>query len=52
MTSNRDVIIVGGGRVGFRTAELLADRGHDVTIVERNAEVVDEIADEWVATVI
>lgn len=52
MTSNRDVIIAGGGRVGFRTAELLADRGHDVTIVERDAEVVNEIADEWVATVI
>jgi trk system potassium uptake protein TrkA len=52
MTSDLDVIIVGGGRVGFQTAELLADRGHDVTIIERDESVVDDIADEWVATII
>jgi trk system potassium uptake protein TrkA len=52
MTSDRDVIIAGGGRVGFQTAEILADRGHDVTIIERDEDVVAEIADEWVATVI
>jgi trk system potassium uptake protein TrkA len=52
MTSDRDVIIAGGGRVGFQTAELLADRGHDVTIIEREGRMVAEIADEWVATVI
>jgi len=32
MTSDLDIIIAGGGRVGFQTAEILADRGHDVTI--------------------
>jgi trk system potassium uptake protein TrkA len=52
MTSDRDVIIAGGGRVGFQTAEILADRGHDVTIIEREERVVAEIADEWVATII
>jgi len=52
MTGSLDVIIAGGGRVGFETAELLADHGHDVTIIERDERVVDEIADEWVATVI
>ena len=52
MTGTLDVIIAGGGRVGFQTAELLADRGHDVTIVERDDRVVSDIADEWVATVI
>jgi trk system potassium uptake protein TrkA len=52
MPGNLDVIVAGGGRVGFQTAELLADQGHDVTIVERDADVVDAIADEWVATVI
>ncbi|GGI93866.1 potassium transporter Trk [Halobellus salinus] len=52
MTSDRNVIIAGGGRVGFQTAEILADRGHDVTIIERDENVVAEIADEWVATVI
>jgi len=52
MTSDLDVVIAGGGRVGFQTAELLAERGHDVTIVERDERVADAVADEWVATVI
>jgi trk system potassium uptake protein TrkA len=52
MTSTWNVIIAGGGRVGFQTAEILADRGHDVTIVERDDRVVSDIADEWMATVI
>ncbi|OTE99702.1 TrkA family potassium uptake protein [Halorubrum sp. SD683] len=52
MTSSLDIVIAGGGRVGFQTAELLADHGHAVTIVERDEDVVSEIADEYVATVI
>ncbi|MFB6218537.1 MAG: TrkA family potassium uptake protein [Halobacteriaceae archaeon] len=47
-----DAIIAGGGRVGFQTATILADRGEDVMIVERDPGVSDDIADEWVATVI
>ena len=52
MTRNLDIVIAGGGRVGFQTAEILADRGHDVTIVERDERIVSKIADEWIATVI
>jgi trk system potassium uptake protein TrkA len=52
MTSDLNVIIAGGGRVGFQTAELLADRGHDVTIIERDVKVVSDISDEWIATLI
>jgi trk system potassium uptake protein TrkA len=52
MTTDMDIIIAGGGRVGFQTAEILADRGQDVTIIERDERVVSEIADEWMATVI
>lgn len=52
MTRDLDIIIAGGGRVGFQTAELLANRGDDVTIIERQNAVVEAIADEWVATVI
>jgi len=52
MTSTLDVVIAGAGRVGFETAELLTDRGHDVTIIERDESVVDRIADRWTATVI
>jgi trk system potassium uptake protein TrkA len=52
MSTNLDIIIAGGGRVGFQTAEILAERGHDVTIIERNEDVVSDIADQWIATVI
>src|SRR6056297_1136219 len=52
MTSNLDIVIAGGGRVGFQTAEILADHGHDVTIIEQDDRVVSKIADEWMATVI
>lgn len=52
MTPDLSIIVAGGGRVGFQTAQLLADRGHDVTIVERDPDVVATLADEWVATVI
>ena len=52
MTSTIDIVIAGGGRVGFQTAERLADLGHDVTIIEQDERVVSELADEWIATVI
>jgi len=47
-----DIIIAGAGRVGSQTAERLADRGHDVMVVESDEDVVSDIADEWFATVI
>ena len=52
MPSSLDVVIAGGGRVGHQTAELLVERDHDVTIIERDGDTVEDIADEWFATVI
>lgn len=52
MSRTLNVIIAGGGRVGFQTAELLADRGHNVTIIERDSGTVSKLADEWTATII
>ncbi|SDF52623.1 potassium channel family protein [Halorientalis regularis] len=52
MTQDLNVIIVGGGRVGFQTTAILADRGHDITVVERDPDVCDAMADEYVATII
>jgi trk system potassium uptake protein TrkA len=52
MTTKLDVIVAGGGRVGFQTAELLDDQGHDVIIVERDERRCNEIADAYFATVI
>ncbi|MFB6194554.1 MAG: TrkA family potassium uptake protein [Haloplanus sp.] len=52
MTSQIDVIIAGGGRVGFQAATLLHDRGHNVTVIEPDQERCDALADEYVATII
>jgi trk system potassium uptake protein TrkA len=49
---NLDIIIAGGGRVGFETATLLDKRGHDITVVESDADRCDAMADEYVATII
>ncbi|MFC7137208.1 potassium channel family protein [Halobaculum litoreum] len=46
------VVVVGSGRVGLESARSLAERGHDVVIVERNPERVAAAADEYVATII
>jgi trk system potassium uptake protein TrkA len=52
MNTDLDVIIAGGGRVGFETAELLANHGHSVTIIERDDRVVADLAEELMATII
>ncbi len=52
MSKNLRVIIAGGGTVGLRTAELLADRGNDVVIVEPDEDRCERLEDEYVGTVI
>jgi len=52
MTGSLDIVIAGGGRVGLQTATFLDERAHDVTVVERDPDRCDRIADEYVATVI
>ncbi|MFB6302441.1 MAG: NAD-binding protein [Haloferacaceae archaeon] len=52
MTESKNMVIAGGGRVGFRTAEILDDRGHDVLLIEHDEEVCERIADEYVSTVV
>ncbi len=51
-TRDLRILIVGGGRVGFRTAQTLENRGHELTVIERDPEQSDRIADAYVATVI
>ena len=47
-----DVVVAGAGRVGLRTAELLDDYGHSVTVIEADSQRCDVVADEYVATLI
>lgn len=51
-TQDLNILIVGGGRVGLRTAQTLDNRGHDITIIERDADRSSDAADRYIATVI
>jgi trk system potassium uptake protein TrkA len=52
MPENLRIIVAGGGGVGLRTAQLLADRGHSIVLIESDPAVANELSDEYVATVI
>ena len=47
--TTRDAIVAGGGRVGFQTAELLADRNESVTIVEQTGDRVAATVAAWMS---
>lgn len=51
-TGRGDVIVVGGGRVGRRTADQLTDEGYVVTIVERDGEKGSQIPDHVASRVL
>lgn len=40
------IVIIGGGKVGFAIAAQLTQEGHDITVVEKNRAVADEISDQ------
>ncbi|MFC6837671.1 potassium channel family protein [Halomarina ordinaria] len=39
-------VIVGAGRVGRRTARVLEEEGHDVTVIERDPQVIEGVRSE------
>ena len=40
------MIVIGGGRVGYYLTKALLDEGHEVLLVEKNANICDIINDE------
>lgn len=52
MGTDLRVVIVGGGHVGYHTAHRLANRGHDVVIIEKDEDRVEFLSDQYIATVI
>jgi len=52
MSHAKRIIVAGGGRVGLRTARELADRGHEIVLIEKDAERSDQAADERIGMVI
>ena len=39
------IIIVGGGKVGQATAKRLSAEGHDITLVDKNADRIQHLGD-------
>ncbi|MFB6235917.1 MAG: TrkA family potassium uptake protein [Halopenitus sp.] len=52
MSTNKRIVVAGGGRIGAQSARLLHDRGHTVVLIEREAERSEALGDERIATVI
>lgn len=52
MKTNLRIIVVGAGRLGLRTTRLLADRGHDVVMVDRDEDRCAAVAEEYLGTII
>jgi trk system potassium uptake protein TrkA len=42
MTKTDQIVIAGSGRVGYRVAQQFADRGAEVTVIERDSSVVED----------
>jgi len=40
------IIIAGGGKIGHSVAAILADEGHDVTVIDHNADLIDRLSNE------
>ncbi|MFB6228866.1 MAG: TrkA family potassium uptake protein [Halobacteriales archaeon] len=52
MSKDLRIVVVGGEHVGYHTAERLANRGHDITIIEKDEDRVRFLNDQYIATVI
>lgn len=46
------IVIVGGGHVGYHTAERLSNRGHDIVIIEKDEDRVEFLSEQYIATII
>lgn len=42
-----NVIVVGGGKIGFRIVDELVNEGHDITLIDLNGAIVDEAANMY-----
>jgi trk system potassium uptake protein TrkA len=52
MSKDLRIVIVGGGRVGYHTAQRLNNRGHDLVIIEKDDDRVQFLSDQYIASVI
>jgi len=52
MSKDLRIVIVGGGHVGYHTAQRLDNRGHDIVIIEKDEDRVQFLSDQYIASVI
>jgi trk system potassium uptake protein TrkA len=52
MPDTKRLIIAGGGRIGLRTAQELADRGYEIVLIEKEEAQSEAVVDEYVAMVL
>ncbi|MFB6242487.1 MAG: TrkA family potassium uptake protein [Halobaculum sp.] len=52
MSKDLRIVIVGGGRVGYHTAQRLHNRGHDLVIVEKDDDRVEFLSNQYIGSVI
>lgn len=52
MSQSKRFVIAGGGRVGLQTAENLTERGHEVLLIERDGDRVEELSEAYLGPVI
>ena len=52
MSDVKRIVVAGGGRIGLRTARELADRGHEVVLIEKEERRSEAVADERVGVVL
>ena len=38
------IIIAGGGKVGYSVAETLSAEGHDITVIDRDPQVIEHVS--------
>ncbi|MEZ5788105.1 MAG: FAD-dependent oxidoreductase [Xanthobacteraceae bacterium] len=47
VTPGRNVVVIGGGKVGLTLAESLKNAGHDVTVVESEKRIAGDVMPSW-----
>ena len=40
------IIIAGSGKIGRSVASILAEEGHDITLIDRDGELISQISNE------
>ena len=40
------IIIAGGGKIGHSIASILADEGHDITVIDHNADLIGQLSNQ------